>query len=202
MENATPAIYPAMIAIMQSVEAIKKEKTNKQGEGFKYRGIDDVLNSLHSAFALNGVIIMPEVIERTEVERRSIKGNALYYATQRIRFNFIAVDGSSTSSTVIGTAMDSGDKADNKAMSVALKYALLQAFLIPTADMIDPDSETHEVRPSKPAMNEAQMTKALARIAAGEMDVWEKLTDALYVTAEQEARIRAAYEQIQTTKSN
>lgn len=191
-----------MIAIMQSVEAIKKEKTNKQGEGFKYRGIDDVMNSLHKAFADYGVIIMPEVIERTEVERRSTKGNALYYATQRIRFNFIATDGSSVSSTVIGTAMDSGDKADNKAMSVALKYALLQAFLIPTADMIDPDSESHEVRPSKPAMSEAQMTKALARIASGELDVWENITKSLFVTDEQEKRIRAAYDQLYTSKTN
>lgn len=43
--------------------------------------------------------------------------------------------------------MDSGDKATNKAMSVALKYACFQVLMIPTEEMLDPDSETHEVAP-------------------------------------------------------
>jgi len=38
--------------------------------------------------------------------------------------------------------MDSGDKSSNKAMAVAMKYACLQLFCIPTEDMGDPDSET------------------------------------------------------------
>jgi hypothetical protein len=41
--------------------------------------------------------------------------------------------------------MDSGDKASNKAMSVALKYACFQLFMIPTEEMVDPAAETHEV---------------------------------------------------------
>jgi hypothetical protein len=41
--------------------------------------------------------------------------------------------------------MDSGDKAANKAMSVAHKYALLQALCIPTEEMADPDRESFEV---------------------------------------------------------
>ena len=44
--------------------------------------------------------------------------------------------------------MDSGDKATNKAMSIAFKYACFQVFCIPTEEMIDPDSECHEVVPS------------------------------------------------------
>ncbi len=42
--------------------------------------------------------------------------------------------------------MDNGDKGANKAISVALKYALLQTFMIPTQEMIDPDKEAHEVK--------------------------------------------------------
>lgn len=146
----TPAqpmnIYQAMTAIMKSVEAIKKDKTNQQ-QKFKYRGIDDVMNALHDAFAENGVFLTTEVLERSEVERRSGSGGNLFYVTQKIRFMFHAPDGSNVSSTVYGTAMDSGDKADNKGLSIGLKYALLQAFLIPTEDMVDPDSETHTVAP-------------------------------------------------------
>ena len=45
--------------------------------------------------------------------------------------------------------MDSGDKASNKAMSSAFKYACFQTFCIPTEEMKDPDAETPP--PSKPA---------------------------------------------------
>jgi D-mannonate dehydratase len=41
--------------------------------------------------------------------------------------------------------MDSGDKASNKAMSAAYKYAAFQAFCIPTEGDNDADSTTHEV---------------------------------------------------------
>ena len=45
--------------------------------------------------------------------------------------------------------MDSGDKATNKAMSIAFKYACFQVFCIPTEEMIDPDAECHEVAPKE-----------------------------------------------------
>lgn len=140
-------IFPAMAAIMKEVEAIKKDKENKEGFRFKYRGIDDVMNSLHESFAKNGVFITTEVLDRKEVERTSGANKALFYVTITVRFTFNASDGSFISSTIYGTAMDSGDKADNKCMSIALKYCLLQSFLIPTEDMVDPDSQTHEVKP-------------------------------------------------------
>lgn len=222
MENEvtkTPAppinIHQAMIRIMRSVEAIKKEKTNTQGSGFKYRGIDDVMNSLHNAFAEAGVYIMPEVLERKETERVSKQGGALFYVTQTIRFNFIAEDGSAATAIVNGTAMDSGDKADNKGMSIGLKYALLQAFLIPTEDMAEPDSQTHEVKPiAKPApapartaqppaptprpdgkieLNQKIWDRAIARMEAGE-NIVENIRKVYVLTPEHEAILKT-YEQ-------
>jgi len=53
------------------------------------------------------------------------------------------------SAVIIGEGMDSGDKASNKALAVGLKYACFQMFMIPTEDMIDPDSESHDVDPKK-----------------------------------------------------
>ena len=50
-------------------------------------------------------------------------------------------------SKVFGEAMDSGDKATNKAMSAAYKYAAFQAFCIPTEGDNDADKTTHEVSP-------------------------------------------------------
>jgi len=62
-----------------------------------------------------------------------------------MRYRFIAEDGSHVETDAEGEGMDSGDKSSNKAMAVAHKYALLQAFCIPTKDLDDPDAEVHEV---------------------------------------------------------
>jgi hypothetical protein len=91
--------------------------------------------------------VLPEVLEDATENRETKSGGSLIYRVLRIRFNFIAEDGSSAACTVIGEGMDTGDKASNKAMAVALKYALTQMLLLPY-DEVDPDATTPE--PSKP----------------------------------------------------
>jgi hypothetical protein len=198
----TSLIFPAMVAIMKDVEAIKKEKTNTQGAGFKYRGVDDAYNSLHGSFAKNGVFIMHDVLERKETERVSKQGGALFYVTLTIRFAFYAGDGSFVTSTVSGTAMDSGDKADNKCMSIAAKYCLLIAFLIPTEDMPDPDAQTHEVKAKEPViipkpepvgpvpMTEKVWVKYVARMQGGEKGLPEKIRKAFILNSTQDKTLK------------
>ena len=69
-------------------------------------------------------------------------GTTLIYSILKIKYTMFAPDGSNVSCTVIGEGMDSGDKASNKAMSVAMKYAMFQLFFIPT-EAVDPDAEVH-----------------------------------------------------------
>lgn len=140
-------IFKQLCQINAEITAIGKEKKNQQ-QGFSYRGIDDVMNELHSLFAKHKVIIIPECLERTETERQSKSGSALFYIKERIKYTFYAEDGSSVFAIIDGEGMDSGDKGTNKAMSIALKYCLTQMFLIPTEETKDPDSETHEVKPN------------------------------------------------------
>jgi hypothetical protein len=60
-------------------------------------------------------------------------------------FDFVAAsDGSKHTVKTYGEAMDSGDKATNKAMSAAYKYAAFQAFCIPTEGDNDADATTPE----------------------------------------------------------
>ena len=66
--------------------------------------------------------------------------------TVEAEFDFVsAEDGSRHTVKTFGEAMDSGDKATNKAMSAAYKYAAFQAFSIPTEGDNDADAQTHEV---------------------------------------------------------
>lgn len=157
MENGMN-IYETISAVMKDVGSIKKEKMNTT-QRFLYRGVDDVMNALNPAFVKYHLFIVPEVIEQTREERRSTKGVNLIYSICKMKYTFYAPDGSSVSAVVIGEGMDSGDKATNKAMSVAFKYACFQVFCIPTEEMKDPDSESNEVmgqyeKPAQGARNQ------------------------------------------------
>lgn len=138
-------IYQAITDIMSEGYAITKDKRN-QKQGYVYRGIDDVMNTFQPLLAKHHVFVVPEVLERERQERVTYKdgkqSGTLLYSILTMRYTFYAEDGSSVSAVVIGEGMDSGDKASNKAMSVAMKYAMFQVFCIPTEEMQDPDADT------------------------------------------------------------
>ena len=143
---AEAKIYEAIASCMADIGAVGKGQKNLQ-QGFMYRGIDAVMNALAPAMQKNKIFVTPEVLEQTREERTTNKGGTLIYSICKIRYTFYTVDGSSVQATVIGEGMDSGDKATNKAMSIAFKYACFQVFCIPTEEMVDPDAEVHEVKP-------------------------------------------------------
>ena len=139
-------IYQAIIGVMSDIGVIGKEKKNAQ-QGFKYRGVDDVMNALQPVMVQHGLFVVPEIIDQKREERQTNRGGNLIYSVCTVRYTFYAKDGSSVQCVVVGEGMDSGDKATNKAMSIAFKYACFQVFCIPTEEMKDPDAEVHEVTP-------------------------------------------------------
>jgi hypothetical protein len=139
-------IFEAISNVMAEIGAIGKEKKNQQ-QGFMYRGIDDVMNALQPALVKHKVFIAPEVVKEIREERTNKNGTLMFYTRLDMEFRFYTVDGSYITTKVLGEAMDSGDKATNKAMSIAYKYACFQVFCIPTEEMIDPDAEVHTPAP-------------------------------------------------------
>jgi hypothetical protein len=131
-----------------SVLGITKDRRNMQGSGYNFRGIDDVYNTIAPLLSKHGLCILPRVLSRECVERVSQKGGALFYVTVDAEFDFVsAEDGTKHTVKTFGEAMDSGDKATNKAMSAAYKYACFQAFSIPTESDNDADAHTHTPAP-------------------------------------------------------
>lgn len=146
----TPLIYAAIAGVMADMNAVGKDSENDQ-QKYKYRGIDSVMNALHPALVKNGVFMVPEVLTEERSEREKVteykgqkKKSVLFYTRLKIRYRFYAADGSYIETIVIGEAMDIGDKATNKAMSAAFKYAAFQTFCIPTEEMVDADATTRE----------------------------------------------------------
>ena len=151
-------IYELIPKAMQMVGAIGKDSVNKT-QGFKYRGIDAVYNALNPVMSELGLFIVPEILDHRREERETPNKTVLKYSILTIRFTMYAPDGSNVSCTVVGEGMDSGDKASNKAMSVALKYACFQLFMIPTEEMVDPDQESHDVTSGAKTPDKPKETK-------------------------------------------
>lgn len=151
-------IYESINAIMGEIGAIGKSSKNAT-QGFMYRGIDAVMNAINPALVKYKVFVVPEILEQTREERQTTRGGNLIYSICKIRYTFYAEDGSSVSAIVIGEGMDSGDKATNKAMSIAFKYACFQVFCIPTEEMKDPDAESYEVKAKDNVPSEEEMAR-------------------------------------------
>lgn len=134
-------IYQSITKILEEVPAIGKNKKNTT-QGFMFRGIDDVMNTFQPLLAKHKVFMVPQILEQTREERQTSKGGTLIYSICKIKYIFYAEDGSSIEAIVVGEGMDSGDKATNKAMAIAMKYAMFQVFCIPTEEMKEPDGET------------------------------------------------------------
>jgi len=143
-------VYTKIAAVQSELAkvGISKSRRNQQGSGYNFRGIDEVYNTLSPIMAEQGLCILPRILGRTLVERSAKSGGTLFYVVVEAEFDFVSADDGSTHTVrTFGEAMDSGDKATNKAMSAAYKYAALMTFAIPTEGDNDADATTHEVAP-------------------------------------------------------
>lgn len=142
-------IYKRIAAVMAEVGAIGKDRRNTQ-QNYSFRGIDDVYNVAHPLFVKHGIFSVPRVLKSERMERTTASGSTLLYSIVEMEYTFCAEDGSSVVASAVGEGMDSGDKATNKAMSAAHKYAIIQLLSIPTAEIKDSEYESHAVAPSGP----------------------------------------------------
>ena len=153
-------IYQLIPKVMADVGAIEKARRNEQ-QKYYFRGIDDVLAAFQPVLAKHQIFYVPEVLEKEVTERESASNRTLIYTTLTVAYTFYAPDGSNIRAVVVGEAMDSGDKSSNKAMSAALKYALLQIFCVPTEANEDADAQSHELKPRATTRLEPARTEPL-----------------------------------------
>jgi hypothetical protein len=142
-----------MLKVMQDVGAVRKGERNAS-QGFSFRGIDSVVNAVAPALKKHGVLVMP-VLQGVEYAQVEVGRNrtAMLQCRVQVQYVFIAEDGSNLAAVVAAEALDSGDKATAKAMSVAFRTALLQALCLPT-DEADPDHDVYERSPAQVSRDE------------------------------------------------
>lgn len=144
-------VIEAIAAVMEDVRAVRKGDRN-ESQGFSFRGIDATVNAVGPALRSHGVVVVPVVQSIThgtvEVGRnRTPMGHVIV----DVIYRFYGPQGDHIDAQTFGEAMDSGDKATPKAMSVAFRTALLQALSLPTDE---PDADAHSYERTPPPSDE------------------------------------------------
>lgn len=137
-------IFKLIPKVMQEIGAVGKDRKNEQ-QGYKFRGIEDFYNAAHPALVKHGVFCCPQVLDCESQDRMTKNGSPAIRVTMKVSHKFYGPDGSSVEVITCGEGIDSSDKATNKAMSAAMKYALIELFSVPTQDVEDADRHDPEV---------------------------------------------------------
>jgi len=155
---AAPHVYAAISAVAGELAATGIAKRCVNGDDrYRFRGIDDVLAALSPLLVRHRLCILPRVLSRSVTERSDTAGRALFAVTLHVSYAFVsAEDGSEHVVETFGEAVDGNDKATNKAMSAAYKYAMIQSFCIPAHGMPDADSATLSMESSSAALEPVQ----------------------------------------------
>ncbi|WP_426716497.1 ERF family protein [Corynebacterium auriscanis] len=141
-ENGAIGVHEAMTRVMRDVTSLGKNQDNKH-QGFKFRGIDDVMQVFGPAMRKHGLRCVP-INMVTKLGDKQLKNSVAKTVDVVVDYRWYGPDGSYIDSQMGAESFDSGDKATAKAMSVALRTLFLQVFCLPT-DELDPDSYTYEI---------------------------------------------------------
>lgn len=135
-------LYQKMAAVMGKCGYIKKRGRNTV-QGYDYVMAADIAGEMGSLLAEHGLAFAPVEQEWDWDTRESSRGGALFVCKLHVKYSLLDTEtGQSIIIPSFGEGMDSGDKAAYKAMTGALKYALIQTFLIAAGD--DPEEETED----------------------------------------------------------
>ena len=130
--------------VRRRIGYIQKRGYNER-HNYNYVAAADIAGTVGDILAELGVVVIPR-LESISYEPHA-PGRADSVRVARVIMAYTFTDENSTeeiTARVAGEGLDAGDKASYKAMTGALKYALLQSFLLATGD--DPEEERADSR--------------------------------------------------------
>jgi hypothetical protein len=148
-EQGSPAPEPIMFAqlnLRQKLAVVRRRLVYVQKRGhnprfnYSYVTAADIAGAVGDILAELGVVVVPRLESISHEAVRPGRTEAEHVARVVMCYSFVDVDTAEEITVkTAGEGLDSGDKAPYKAMTGALKYALLQSFLLATGD--DPEEE-------------------------------------------------------------
>lgn len=140
----------------------------KNAPVIEVRTAEAVLNAIGPVFREHHLFVLTETlsVEHETIVQKNANGyeRTIYRALVRLAVTVVSArDGSTVTGTVMGEAMNSGDKGTTAAHTVALRTALTHMFTLPTGEP-EPDLQVygaeHMDQSMRPVANAAPMTAA------------------------------------------
>jgi len=136
-------LHEARLQVMAEVPYIRKSRSG--GLNYTFMSEAELISAMHPAMRKAGLTVSPlDVAVVSESEYRTARTDTrMAHVRAVVTYRFVAGGGSEHEDVrVLAEAADSGDKSSSKLMTMAMKYALRQFFLIETGD--DPDTVAHQ----------------------------------------------------------
>ena len=174
-------IHERILAVRREAKFASKSGSNEH-QRYKYTMLNDVIKEVRELCNKHGIYIYPATVERGEpiVKTKADRGSGAIVTGSivvpyTIDYVVAGEDGDSITISVSAAGEDAGDKFAYKANTGALKYALLQLFMLATLDDAEADSFefNHDVQVE--AGNKV-VTDFRERLAAKPED-WEEVKD-------------------------
>lgn len=178
------SLHRKLTEVMAAVDWQPKTERNQQ-QNYAFVSVERIKDAVRTQLAERHVMVYTSIKAVDRAEFTTSKGTAMLHVTVHGEVTF--ADGDSGEMFTIeaaGEAMDTGDKALNKAQTALVKYALINTFLIPTGD--DPDHESPEVtqrRQDAPQAARTAQERSLRSVPAPDApaltdDDWNGLVEA------------------------
>ena len=174
------SLAEAVCRVMERVGYVKKDKQMTGGGSYKYVSVEAVIDKLRPEMVKEGLALLPAGLE---VLHQGDHGRQVHL---RLKYTFDLLHHPSNQSrpvVVVGEGMDVGDKAGNKAMTAARKYAMVMAFNLETGDDPDdtPSREQERAAPAEPLQESPDWFASEVQRLTGRPAfdaLWEKFTKA------------------------
>jgi hypothetical protein len=131
-------IYKSLQNVNDEINAIAKDK---KGYGYKFRGIDDILNVFGPLFKKNKIVTRRKNVKITQIldENQDPNKKQIHFMIE-VLYGFISLeDGSEIETLGFASGMDKLDKGLLCAISNSFKYVMFEFFCIPVEGIIDSD---------------------------------------------------------------
>jgi ERF superfamily len=170
-------IYQRINAVMKEVKYVQKEDKKVNGQ-YRFVSHDQVAAALHDPMATNGIVMIPSIAELTQDGNRTVV---------KMDIAFVNMDKPEDRFSIIqyGYGIDQQDKGVGKAVSYAVKYALLKQFCLETGD----DVEKSDIPYTPPGLVKEDIEKKKRKLLENfEKEEWEKVGTYLKFIAEKQKK--------------
>lgn len=156
-------IYQRINEVRKAVPYIQKDAAVRAGQGGTYNAVthDMVTAKLREHLIKQGILIVPTQISGQSIDGMTKNGNAKirYEAAYEVSFINIEQPEDKIIITIHSHAEDSSDKAPGKAISYAVKYAMLKLFSLETGENDESRVELDKTVNSEQVANISRLIK-------------------------------------------